>query len=175
MAAPAGGDERLEIADPAVARLLELAQEHGKELRWVVVDDMDEDDVELAIGPWPSLREDGRVWFGRSEEDYVIAEVPRAGLHAAITAARGRQFPGAPEVVDRPLRVGDAFAALVEAGRVPAKDAPPGGHRWPIDLGAPDELADVTLAARELAKIQVAVAEATPIDADLLPDLRGEV
>jgi hypothetical protein len=162
------------IEDPYLQRLAERAAEEGGALRWVVVDDLDEESVELAVGPWPSVRDDGRLTFARDESEYAIVELSRDEFFASVRAARRRQHGEAatPELTDRPLRVGDVFAWAVEASH--GDHAPPGGARADIGFTTTDDaaLADVTLAARTLTKIQIAVAEGATIDARDLPDLR---
>ena len=164
------------IEEPWFDELRERVAARGLPLRWVVVDDIEERSCELAIGPWPRLADDGRLVFASSEADYAVAALPTAEFEALVRAGRRRQLrdvPGADDLVERPLRVGDTFAAAVS---MPGEEASPeGGHRAGIEFPAGDEgIADVTAQARVFAKVQVAVAEAAPIDMRLIPDLRDE-
>ena len=162
------------IEEPWFGALRERMLERGLPLRWVVVDDLEEQACELAIGPWPRLADDGRLVFAASEADYAVAALPIAEFEALVRAGRRRQLrdvPGADELVDRPLRVGDTFAAAVVVADGDA--VPAGGHRAAITFPAgADGIADVTAHARVFAKVQVAVAEAAPVDLRLIPDVR---
>lgn len=164
------------IEEPWFHELRERMLARGLALRWVVVDDLEERSCELAIGPWPRLADDGRLVFASAEEDYTVAAVPIADFEALVRAGRRRQLrdvPDTDDLVDRPLRVGDTFAAAVEVAT--EGTAPEGGHRAAISFPAgADGIADVTAHARVFAKVQVAVAEAAPIDTRLIPDLREQ-
>jgi hypothetical protein len=134
------------------------------------------DYCELAISPWPHLTDDGLLAFAESEEEYIVALVDADWFHDLVREARRLQFHDAQlaeEVVDRPLRVGDAFAALLSVSTSEEHSAPPGGHRAKVtpELGV-EGIADVSDHARVFAKVQVAMAEAAPLEVDLLPDLR---
>jgi hypothetical protein len=163
---------------PGFAELIALSESSGHPLRWVVVDDLVDTVVEgrpermceLAISPWPRLTEDGRLFFAGSEDDHRVGLFPAARLWQLARESRARvheDTPAAREVIDRPLRVGDVFAALVELDEpVPH---PVGGQ---IELvwfpHQADGILDVTADARVFARVQVALAEAPPLRGDKL-------
>ena len=168
--------EQLELLvdDPWCRRLVEDGR-----ARWVVVDDLvDAERCELAISPWPRLTDDGLLTFAESEEQHVVALADSKWLHDLVSRARRRQFEGAgvpDEVLNRALRVGDTFAAWITVSDGDEESAPPGGHRAQLSVERDEEgIADISDHARVFAKVQVAVADAAPVDVALLPDLRGE-
>jgi hypothetical protein len=155
------------VDDPAFERLAKLAREHGEALRWVVIDDIDDETCELAISPWPQLTPDGRLRFARDEAQHMVGDVDSATLLRLVRAARRERYgrtAAAREIVDRPLRVGDTFAAIL-ACDAPPDDAPAGGERTVVRFphGAKG-IADVTTDARRFAKIQSALANAAPLE-----------
>jgi hypothetical protein len=140
---------RLLVGDAWVDDLVREAPEH---LRWVVVDDLGDADAELAISPWPRLCDDGRLRFAEHEQEYAFGVMPKAELQRRLDEARARQQP---PVERRPLRVGDALAARIavdEQGQATFPDDPPA-------------LGDVTVASRDLAKVQAAAADDAPVEA----------
>jgi hypothetical protein len=170
---------------PGFEALIALCEASGSPLRWVVIDDLVEtvldgerqDLCELAISPWPKLTEAGRLFFAESEDEYRVGSHPAAKLWELVRESRARVYgeaPGAGEIVDRPLRVGDVFAALVELDEPIAR--PVGG-----DIGSvwfpegPNGILDVTADARVFARVQVALTEAPPIAGDQLEVLSEEL
>lgn len=163
-------DQLVAVEDPAFAELAAAAVERGAPLRWVVIDDLYEDRCELAISPWPRLTAEGRLVFARSEADHVVAVMPAAELWELARAARRRAGEEAA-VAGRELRVGDAFAAVLETPDEGGQ-APAGGYRGAVRFpwGA-DGLVDVTAEARVFAKVQLSLAEAPPLGGAELDDL----
>jgi hypothetical protein len=162
------------IDDPWCRRLVEDGR-----ARWVVVDDLvDDTRCELAISPWPRLTDEGLLTFAESEEEHVVALADSEWLHDLVSRARRRQFEGQElpeEVLNRPLRVGDTFAAWITVRGADEKSAPPGGHRAGLSVDGDEEgIADISDHARVFAKVQVAVADTAPVSVELLPDLTGE-
>jgi hypothetical protein len=167
-------EHELLVDDPWCRRLVEQGR-----ARWVVVDDLvDDDRCELAISPWPRLTDDGLLTFAKSEEEHIVALADARWFHDLVRRARRLQFQDAnlpEEVLDRPLRVGDTFAAWITVSGADEGSAPPGGHRCGVSVEHDEEgIADVTDHARVFGKVQVAVAEAAPVDVELLPDLVDE-
>ena len=161
------------VDDPLAQRLVQDGP-----ARWVVVDDLVGDNCELAISPWPRLTNDGLLTFAKSEEQHIVAMVSTEWLHDLVCEARRMQFRGKDEpgkILDRPLRVGDTFAAWITVSGHDDDQAPPGGQRAVVDIkkGA-QGIADISAHSRVFAKVQVAVADAAPIDAELLPELRAD-
>ena len=155
------------VDDPAFDLLSKLAREHGEALSWVVIDDIDDRACELAISPWPELTHDGRLRFTRDESRHMVGDVEPAKLLTLVRTARRERHgrtAAAREIVDRPLRVGDTFAAILRC-EPPPRDAPAGGVRTVVRFphGAKG-IADVTTDARRFAKIQAALANAAPLE-----------
>ena len=162
------------VDDPWCRRLVEEGA-----ARWVVIDDLvDDNNCELAISPWPRLTDEGLLTFSESEEQHVVALADSKWLHDLVCRARRRQFEGqnVPEdVLNRPLRVGDTFAAWITVTGDDEESVQPGGHRAQVSVEKDEEgIADISDHARVFAKVQVAVADAAPVDVELLPDLRPE-
>jgi len=94
-----------------------------------------------------------------------------------VRAARRAYYGDGAEtrtVVERPLRVGDTFAAVLDCD--PPADAPAGGERVTVSFprGAAG-IVDVTTDARRFAKIQAALANAPPLESKqvVAPDDAG--
>jgi hypothetical protein len=162
------------VDDPWCERLVEDGR-----ARWVVVDDLvDGRRCELAISPWPRLTDEGLLTFAEAEEEHVVALVDSTWFHDLVTRARRRQFEGQglpDQVLNRPLRVGDTFAARITLSGSDEDSAPPGGHRAELSVERDEEgIADISDHARVFAKVQVAVADTAPVDVELLPDVKDE-
>lgn len=159
---------------PGFADLIALSESSARPLRWVVIDDLVETVIdgqaeqmcELAISPWPQLTEEGRLFFAESEDDHRVGSNPGTGLWALVRKSRARLYADAPEaieIVDRPLRVGDVFAALVEVPETTVR--PAGGQTESVEFpDGPEGILDVTADARVFARVQVALAEAPPLE-----------
>jgi hypothetical protein len=158
---------------PGFEDLIALSESSERPLLWVVIDDLvetiidgkPEEICELAISPWPQLTEEGRLFFTESEDDHRVGSHRGTKLWELLRESRSRLYadtPEAAEIVDRPLRVGDVFAALVE---VPEPTTPPAGG----EIGSvafpdgPEGILDITADARIFARVQVALAEAPPL------------
>ncbi len=128
-----------------------------RELRYLVIDEFIQDVLTLAVSGWPKIDHDGRLEFPEPTTG-VKLRVP--ALEAFLTAHRQSppQAPpaeGAEAFRQRPLRLGDAFAA--------AEALPPGEASRALEPGAvpfvvPDEwlrppVYDITAAARLAAKL----------------------
>ena len=117
--------------------------EHAK---YVVVDDLDDDQAVLVVAPWPEQDAYGRLTFGDPRQRRTTS-VSATDLHDRVAAARRESRQDA---VDRPLRIGDTFFAVVTD-----------------DTGAVDsfqQLRDVTREAREQAKLAHFAAVAPRVD-----------
>jgi hypothetical protein len=147
-------------------RLLATALRSESNLYWVAIDDLYEDFCELAVSPWPRMTEAGQLIFARSEDDYAVVAVSRQEFSDRVTRARARTEEAQAEgesVVERPLRVGDVFAALTQS-RVDKH-----GRRSEVAFSFGDAaIIDVTADARVLARVQAAVTDVPPIDDQLL-------
>ena len=116
-------------------------EEHAK---YVVVDDLDDDLAVLVVAPWPTQDAYGRLTFGDRRH---TASVPATDFHGRVAAARRKS---GQDAADRPLRIGDAFFAVVTS-----------------DTGSVDsfqQLRDVTREAREQAKLAHFAAVAPRVD-----------
>lgn len=165
------------VDDQAFDRVAKLARDHGEALSWVVIDDIDDDTCELAISPWPQLTPEGRLRFARDEAEHVVGDVDSARLHAIVRASRRARYgrtAAARAIVDRPLRVGDTFAAVLE--RDAPAPAPAGGERVQVRFPHGSAgIADVTTDARRFAKIQSALANAPALASEQVVDPGGDV
>jgi hypothetical protein len=153
-------DNRLLLGDAWVDRLVR----EDPDLRWVVVDDLVAGACELAISPWPELNDEGRLTFASSEDDYAFGVMDAEKLHGLVRAARRKQFGkgAAPEVVERELRVGDAFAIRVKLGHGDAVTV----------RGGSKGVGDVCARARVFAKVQEAVADDAPVKGAMTTNFR---
>ena len=138
---------------------------------YVVVDEIVGDAVGVAIHPWPLADHKGRLRFtdygegrfagtSRTELQTWVAEHRVAALGAAAT-------PEAKALASRPLAIGDVFAATT--------DAEGAGVTPETLLGA--DFADLTIDAREAAKLAFYGAVGPPLDEDEAPrwiDVREE-
>jgi len=156
----------LVLPDPMFQRLLERARTLGSPLRWVVIDDLYEEICELAISPWPRVT-DGMLVFAEEErideeEVHMVGAIDQSTLWENARTARRAQYEGVPdaaELIDRPLQVGDTFAAALDYSVIES-DAPVGGSR--VEVTFRDGM-DVTAEARLFTKVQVALANAPPL------------
>jgi hypothetical protein len=119
--------------------------------QYVVVDELGDDVAVLVLCSWPTLDEFGRLRFGSERVTYwIVAE----RLQQMVDFDRAEANADAP---DRPLRVGDAFAAQprVPPGE-PVDVAELVSHSLGRDAMASTtrriELLDVSAAARNAAK-----------------------
>ena len=119
--------------------------------QYVVVDELGDDVAVLVLCSWPTLDEFGRLRFGGERVTYwIVAE----RLQQMIDFDRAEANAEAP---DRPLRVGDAFAAQP---RVPPSKPVDVAELVSLSLGRDAmasttrrvELIDVSAAARNAAK-----------------------
>lgn len=151
--------------------------------RYVVVDDLMDGTVTLAVCPWPSLNSLGDLVFEPSEE--LIA--PEDLTHQAVSASREASGQMA---ADRPLRIGDAF--LIRNLLVPEEAEPEGGSdQDDLDVEAMEKLKatrraawadvlpawtiwDVTADARDAAKIALYSAVAPPLSTSEADQFSGD-
>ena len=106
---------------------------------YVVVDELMDGTAVLAYARWPRLDAVGRLSFGKKGTDARHAiSIPEDRLQTIVDDARRESSPeDDPAVVERPLRVGDAFLVRrIEGGDQPVVDV----------------AADVTTYARTAAK-----------------------
>ena len=127
---------------------------------YVVVDEIVGDAVGVSIHPWPLADDEGRLRFA-DLGDGRFCGTNRAELQALVVERRLAALPEAPSVSDvalarRPVAIGDVFAATVLSDAATAA---------PDDLLAPD-LVDVTIDAREAAKLAFYGAVGRPLASD---------
>jgi hypothetical protein len=123
-------------------------------LTYAVVDERDMPDgrLSLVLSAWPRTDDLGRVRHDRDR--FVEVAVPARDWQAMLAERR------VPEVLrDRPARIGDAFAVMLER-----RDA-----RHLLDPIGP--VADVTADARDAARAAFYGAVASPLDASVATDV----
>lgn len=123
-------------------------------LTYAVVDERDMPDgrLSLVLSAWPRTDDLGRVRHDRDR--FVEVAVPARAWQAMLAERR------VPEVLrDRPARIGDAFAVMLER-----RDA-----RHLLDPIGP--VADVTADARDAARAAFYGAVASPLDASVATDV----
>jgi hypothetical protein len=137
--------------EPALAAAAEW-----ETLTYIVVDELHEGIAGLVLSPWPRVDARGRPYFGDESRRLRIA-TPASALRALLSEQRTPVVLVAvePDQLDalrnRPVAVGDVFAARVTA------TAPDGAPQDPGEWLVPPIL-DVTAPARELAKAQTSAA-----------------
>jgi hypothetical protein len=121
-----------------------------EDLRYLVVDEIVDGSVGLALSPWPGLDDQGRLRFGRQPARLLGAD---RGQFEAFLAEHRRPV----EQARRTLRIGDAFAVLVIPASLedvtaeldePVRMQP----LLPPDRWLRPPVVDVTGAARDAAK-----------------------
>lgn len=127
---------------------------------YVVVDEIVGEAVGVSIHPWPLADHEGRLRFV-DHGDGRFCGTNRSELHRWVVERRLAALPEAPSVSEdalarRPVAIGDVFAATVLSD---AATAAPG------ELLAQD-LVDVTIDAREAAKLAFYSAVGRPLSAD---------
>ena len=153
------------------------------DVRYIVVDELQEGIAGLVVSPWPVVDRKGRLVFG-DEESSIRVAVPSATLLALLEKERVPVVQKA--VVDdatlealqvRELRIGDTFAARVgrdpgePGGGGPAGDKPEDPGDWLI---AP--VLDITAEALDAARTQMHAAVGGFLDesiADAYAEERG--
>lgn len=123
-------------------------------LTYAVIDERDQPDGQLSfvLSGWPRLDDLGRV---RHQHDRLVEVAVSAGRWQAMIAERR-----IPEVLrDRPPRIGDAFAVMLERRNA----------RQLLDPIGP--VVDVTADARDAARAAFYGAVASPLDASVAPDV----
>jgi len=116
---------------------------------YAVVNDIQEGTIVLQIASWPELDRRGRLRFAKIyEEDYPIE-----GLQQVVNSARTKAGQPGP---DRPLRSGDAF--WIHSANEPGPDL--------LTDTFDGKVVDITMAAREQAKIAMYAAVARKITPD---------
>jgi hypothetical protein len=134
----------IEDADPSV-------------LSYIVVDEIEGGMLGLAASEWPRTDEKGRLRF---DSDPALVGVERSAFERFVAEHRRP-----PELAERPLRIGDVFAAKtrpVEAGEdEPRLEPVLDPERW---IEPP--VYDVTIAAREAAKVSFYGAVAPALQPD---------
>lgn len=138
--------------------------EPGESDWYAVVDELMDGTAVVAYAPWPHLDEVGRLHFGEAATDSRHAlGISEERLQALVDEARRASSESDdPAVVERPLRVGDAFLVRrIEDGEEPV-----------LDIAV-----DVTTYARAAAKkaLYAAVApRVTPAEAEALELSAGD-
>ena len=139
--------------DDAIAPLWQPFDDRmiAAEAQYVVVDELGDDVAVLVLCSWPTLDEFGRLRFGGERTSYwIVAE----RLQQMVDFDRAEANAEAP---DRPLRVGDVFAAqprvaLGEPVDVPELVSRSLGRDAMASTTRRIELVDVSAAARSAAK-----------------------
>jgi hypothetical protein len=128
-------------------RLLHPRTAPEEALSYIVVDEIEEEVAVLLCEPWPELDERGRPRFDEDQRTSV-----QVGLDALYARLRRRQEmmrlteEDRAAFAERPVRVGDAFAGLVDREALAADTDSLTFLDGPI--------VDVTAEAREAAKLQ---------------------
>jgi len=117
---------------------------------YVVVEEVDDDNVTLVIAPWPEVDPEGGLSFA-PEEERGTAVADRASLQAALlertTLLEYGERSTEPELVERELAAGDVFAIELAAELPEDGDLRDEGVDW---IAGP--IVDVTALARNVAK-----------------------
>ena len=124
--------------------LLDALSEPPERLRYVVVDEIVDDLVTLAVAPWPGSDDKGRVRFPD--------DLPSGHLLVHLDELRRCLYGNWPR---RSPRVGDAFATALEDGaaaELTSRDVVLDGGRRLADV-MPGTVADLSVEARNVAKL----------------------
>lgn len=138
------------VARPAGRAWAPAGIEPSPRLRYLVIDEIVGAVVGLALCPWPSIDEQGRLRFS------VGAQTLGAGRDELQRFLASHRRP--PETATRPIRIGDVFAvevipaALAEVGEQLREQRRLEPLLAPADWIEPP-LVDLTATAREAAKI----------------------
>ena len=150
-----------------------LAEADPRELAYIVVDDLADDTAVLAVSVWPRLDPERRLRFPVDERPRLV-RVETDELMSILREQR-RRF------ADRPLRIGDVFAACArlpdlpppasraEQAQLEAEEPPPGSLAW---LEPP--VFDLTAQGREAAKAALAAAVSPLLSDDDVRALTAE-
>ena len=151
-----------------------LPAEHWDALWYLVVDEIQEQVAVLVVSPWPALDDRGRLRFAR-EEDQVRVALTVGALRDFLSEQRipvvqvmeGEEAERA--LRERPLAVGDAFAA--DLAFVPDEDG--------LDIKDPSgwivgPVLDISAEMREAAKAQTSAAAAGPLTEDEVESIEAE-
>jgi hypothetical protein len=145
-------------------------------LRYVVVDEVLEGSVTLAVTRWPELDRRGRLRFGRTPPLSVgvdQAKVVRV-LAARIVAEESSTGASPSVVAERPVRVGDVFAvrearplsSLIRGSKPKRRGS--GDYESAPAIDPEDWIAppvyDLTAEARDAAKLAYYAAASVPVD-----------
>lgn len=144
-------------------------------LRYVVVDEVLEGSVTLAVTRWPELDRRGRLRFGRTPPLSVgVDQATLVRVLASRVIAEESSTVASPTVVaERPVRVGDVFAvrearplSSLTRRRKP-KDRESGEDEPPPAVDPEDWIAppvyDLTSEARDAAKLAYYAAASVPV------------
>jgi hypothetical protein len=140
-------------------------------VRYVVVDEVLEGSVTLAVSRWPELDRRGRLRFGQTSPLSVSVEHAKLAqvLGSRVLPEESGTQSTAQEVADRPVRVGDVFAVreirpLSTLLRRRSRAGGPGRTRF-VDpqLWLDETVYDLTAVAREAAKLAYYAAASIPV------------
>ena len=140
-----------------------FAEDHA----YVVVDEMVDNGIGLSVAPWPEVDEGGRLRFA-PEEDQQLLGADRDAFEAALLDHRTvvvMRFGGeldaseASQLRKRPLRIGDVFVIRRDALATGDDEGVVDSERL---IKAP--IYDITVEARERARVAMAATQATPIE-----------
>lgn len=130
-------------------------------LSYVVVDEIVDAEVTLAVADWPDADGDGRLRFhDLAARRHVVAGLAQVREQLYARARRG------DEPVRRNPRIGDVFAAAVPAAAQRRLAAARDDVEWDDDLATllPDPIHDLAAEAREAAKLAFYGAAAAVLD-----------
>lgn len=160
---------------PWVPRTLELALERrdlAERWAYVVVDEIVDSQVGLAISPWPRLDPEGRLLFADPERDQLVGvslDRFRALLdgnrYLLLIAPAGHRpdRDTAAALAGREVRIGDVFAVPRPAEGGWTRSGAGGETEL---AAAEDPVFDITFEAREAAKLAGAAAVAPALSED---------
>jgi hypothetical protein len=142
-----------------------FGEEVGAAQSYVVVEEVDDDNVTLAIAPWPEVDPEGGLSFA-PEEERAIAVADRASLQEALRERRTLlEYGGrddSPELAEREIAAGDVFAIEISGPLPEGGDLREEGEAW---IGGP--VVDVTALARNAAKAaMLAALTGSPLGAE---------
>jgi hypothetical protein len=139
---------------------------------YVVVEEVDDDNVTLAIAPWPEVDPKGGLSFA-PEEQRAAAVADRPSLQEALrrrtTLLEYGGRDDSPELAEREIAAGDVFAIEISGPLPEDGDLREAGEAW---VGG--AVVDVTALARNVAKAaMLAALTGSPLGAERAARIAG--
>lgn len=165
---------------PEVAKLLAKDGDWDN-VRYIVVDEINEGVAGLVVTPWPRLDKRGRLVFGEEDESRRVA----APARVLLAVLRETRLPVVADEVDevtkgllreRKLAIGDVFAARIgeppgePGGGGPAGDPPEDPADW-----LKEPVLDITADALEAARTQMSAALGGVFEKEFLETIGAEI